>query len=150
METPNKVNAAPSPSGQLPVAVTTPAQHAAMTRRRLRGMWIYTLLSMWAFLLMFGFFTALIVLAHQSAGLVTIWAWLLHGLNAAAAVAVGIISARLKPGFGAPINPWLLGVSALPAATMFLLSLAVEQIAIWFQLPLVTWLSVAVGFLKPP
>ncbi len=62
-----------------------------MTRRRLRGMWIYTLLSMWAFLLMFGFFTALIVLAHQSAGLVTIWAWLLHGLNAAAAVAVGFL-----------------------------------------------------------
>ncbi|MFC0583000.1 hypothetical protein [Micrococcoides hystricis] len=68
------MNIAPSsPSGQLPTAVTTPAQHAAMTQRRLKGMWLYTLLTLWLFLLLFGFFTALIVMANNRDGVATGW-----------------------------------------------------------------------------
>ncbi|MFC0583001.1 sensor histidine kinase [Micrococcoides hystricis] len=74
----------------------------------------------------------------------------MHALNAAAVLSAGLICIRLRPGFGAPINPLLLAVSALPSLAMFVLSVVVDELTIWFQLVFLAWLSVAVGFLRPP
>lgn len=113
-------------------------------------MWLYTLLTLWLFLLLFGFFTALIVMANNRDGAATGWIWWLHALNAAAVLSASLICIRLRPGFGAPINLWLLAVSALPSLAMFVLSVVVDELTIWFQLAFLAWLSVAVGFLRPP